>query len=87
MGTQISITSKVMVAAGWKEEEVGRQYVELDGDGEERVGYHYVSVFTKDNCQLTSYCNGSFFADCKEGGQNKALFQKVGLFDLPHSIC
>jgi hypothetical protein len=79
MGIQITIEGKDMVAAGWTEEIVLMHY-----EGEPIVFEH--STWIKDDNFIGSYIPGCFCADCNDWGSNKALFIKLGLFDIPHIL-
>ena len=86
MGIQINIKTKHMLAAGW------HVYLETDefhdpdtGHVVETISYLVFHKPTED-IKLCSYSPDSFCADCNNWGQNKALFQELGLFNLPHKF-
>ncbi len=86
MGVQITIEAADMVAAGWTEVTEVQDYYEYDAEGNEYPAPYNLSVFIKGDVKLHSYTTGAFFADCNDWGSNKALFQSLGLFDIPHIL-
>ena len=96
MGTQIVISAKQMRKAGFKaEQELVREnelcsycsgtYPECPdcaGHGDGRAVYR--TVFVKGETRLGSYSDDCFVADCRDGGNNEALFARLGLFELKH---
>lgn len=82
MGIQIYIQGKDMVKAGWVQEIESEEYTDQDDVPQifERA------LWVKDDHVLGSYCLLDFCADCNDWGSNKALFQSLGLFDIPHIL-
>lgn len=79
MGIQINIETSDMLKAGWT------VHMESFGMHEDGDVLHYL-VFTKGDMRLDSYSDSNFNADCNNWGNNKALFQELGLFALPHIL-
>ena len=86
MGIQIHIKSKDMLKAGWTQGTEGIEYFEVDGEGNEYQNVYHFDLYIKGDTKLRSYTTGAFFADCNDWGSNKALFQSLGLFDIPHIL-
>lgn len=91
MSVQIRIPAAAMLSAGWVRTLVDvPEYVYPDdhtGDPVYVPGDTY-PVWEKDGVALRSLftVNGDFLADCRDGGHNRRLFQRLGLLKLPHSF-
>lgn len=86
MGIQICIKINDLLKAGWKvsiTQDVSYEYCE--GNGEREVFYDYLTI-EKDGYIFYSYTDDSFVADCNCWGNNKHLFEKVGIMDIPHIL-
>ena len=93
MGVQITIKAADMAAAGWVATHTVQPDREVDmGDG----GYPEIiqgDAWTtwnrpSDGVQIRTYYvqSGDFFADCRSGGSNEELFERLGLLKLSHSL-
>lgn len=82
MGIQIYIAAKDMIAAGWKQAVETDYFINEDGDEESFETYYW----EKGGVEIGSYCALDFVADCNNWGSNKARFEKLGLFHLPHIL-
>ena len=86
MGIQIFIEQKDMLAAGWEcNVETFTSWTQ-DYEGNDVPQKWPQAVFTKGDVRLVSYSHKDFSADCKHGGENRALFEELGLLKLPHIL-
>ncbi len=93
MGVQITIKATDMVAAGWTVTHTVQPDREVDlGEGgyPETIQGDAWSTWTRpsDGAEVRAYYlpSGDFFADCRSGGSNEELFERLGLLKLPHSL-
>ena len=89
MGMQITIKASDMLAAGWTfahtvEEE---RVVPCDWTGDPvYIPGDSWTMWSRasDGAQVRGYLSANFRADCRYGGHNEALFERLGLLALPH---
>ena len=91
MGVQITIKAADMAAAGWSVKHTVEEDRVIDlGEGgwPEIVPGDAWSTWTRasDGAQVRAHYGDDFVADCRPGGHNEELFERLGLLKLPHSL-
>lgn len=89
MGKQIVIKAADMAAAGWVAGHVVQpdRVVADDHTGEPVVfqGDAWTTWMHPSGASIRAYHRTDFVADCRDGGENEAVFRRLGLLDLPHT--